>query len=127
MRILSAAIAASAVLAFAPATSFAEPVPVDYVRICDENGTTGEIYVPGTEDCENVHEGTALALALPTATIDPGKTYGINAGVGFYGGASAIGIGGAVKAGDGFTINGAVGVTMQNQTFGGNLGANFSW
>lgn len=129
MRILSAALAASALIALAPAQTMA--APVDYVRVCDAEGV-GYAYIPGTEECVDMRdlendEGVALSIALPHATVDEGKSFGLSVGVGTYGGDNAVGIGGAFKAGDGLTFNGAVGIGAQGGKLGGNLSTNFSW
>lgn len=127
--------------------------PVEYVRVCDAYGT-GFFYIPGTETCinpdtgetkkatesgtvtgeselaegvHNANEGVALSLALPNATIDPGKTFGAGINVGAFGGEAAVGVSGAFQAGDGLTLNGAVGVGLSRGNVGGRAGVNFSW
>lgn len=148
MRILLAA-AASAVIFCSPPT-YAAP---EYVRVCDVYGT-GWFYIPGTETCYNANtgetkkqspygtingesemleqvrdanEGVALSLALPTATVDTGKTFGAAVNFGTFNGESAIGVGGAIVATDGLTITGAVGVGLGRGTAGGRAGVNYSW
>lgn len=126
-----------------PVSSFAA---VEYVRVCAAQGT-GWNYIPGTETCVNQQtgetrrvtengtvegttdaiKGVALSLAMPTATIDPGKSFGAAVNVGTFGGASAIGVGAAFRATDGLTVNGAVGVGLDGGPVGGRAGVNFSW
>ena len=72
-------------------------------------------------------EGTAISLSLPEAVVEPGKTFGFGAKVGVYGGSTAFGVGAAVRAGDGLTVNGAVGVGTGSGEVGGSLGLNFAW
>ncbi|MGV3652569.1 MAG: YadA-like family protein [Devosia sp.] len=115
------------VLASAGAAVFpASAEPVDYVRVCDaEEGTA---YIPGSEDCTDLggSDGAAIALALPGATIDAGKTFGVGVNVGTFGGSTAIGVSGAFQAAEGLTFNGAVGLASGGAV-GGRAGANFSW
>jgi hypothetical protein len=148
MRLLFSAAVAAAVLCSSPAFS-----AVEYVRVCNAFGT-GWFYIPGTETCYNpntgetkkdsefgvingesemleqvrdANEGVALSLALPTATVDTGKTFGAAVNFGTFNGESAIGVGGAIVATDGLTITGAVGVGLGRGTAGGRAGVNFSW
>jgi len=127
--------------------------PVEYVRYCDAFGV-GFFYIPGTETClnaetgetrkvteagvvygeselaegvHNANEGVALSLALPNATVDPGKSFGAAINVGAFGGEAAVGVAGAFQAGDGLTFNGAVGVGLGRGNVGGRAGVNFSW
>jgi len=125
MRIhLAVALAATALLAH---PAFAEPV--EYVRVCDAEGT-GYMYVPGTEECvdpRQTNEGVAMSLALPGATIDPGKSFGAGVNLGTFNGESAVGFSGAFTNGEGLTFNGGVGVGLQQGTVGGRAGVNYSW
>ena len=72
-------------------------------------------------------EGVAMSFALPNATIDPGKSFGAAVNIGAFDGAVAVGIGGAIRATDGLTINGALGYGLGEGTLGGNAGMNISW
>lgn len=72
-------------------------------------------------------EGVAMTFALPKATIDPGKNFGAAFNVGAFDGAVAVGFGGAFRAGEGITVNGAVGYGLGQGTVGGNAGLNISW
>lgn len=148
-RVLTASFLAA--LFFVPITPAL--AQVSYVKICPTYGA-GWAYLPGSPTCYNVqtgetrtetgdgtvygqldmyaaidqaNEGVALSLALPTAVVDPGKTFGVSVNVGTFAGQSAIGVGAALKAGDGLTVNGAVGAGTQQGTVGGRLGANYSW
>jgi len=150
MRILLAAAISAAVFSASPAFS----QPVEYVRYCRVEGETGWFYSPGTETCVNantgetrkvteagvVHgetelleqardanEGVALSLALPTAIVDDGKTFGAAMNFGTFNGESAVGVAGAFEAADGLTISGAVGVGLGRGTAGGRAGINYSW
>ncbi|SFZ83381.1 Porin subfamily protein [Devosia enhydra] len=105
----------------------AQAEPVDYVRVCD--GDEGTAYIPGTDECTELGgsaDGAAIALALPGAVIDAGKTFGVGVNVGTFGGSTAIGLSGAFQASDGLTFNGAVGLASGGAV-GGRAGANFSW
>lgn len=126
---------------------------VDYVKVCDDFGAH-YIYIPGTSTCLNVdtgetrevtvdgtvsgsstlkqqadaaEAGAAVAISLPNATIDEGKTFGLSANYGAYGDAGALGVSGAFKAADGLTINAGAGVSTTGGTAGGRVGVNFSW
>lgn len=148
MRILIVAALGAAILGTSPASA-----AIEYVRVCDAYGV-GWFYIPGTETCYNVstgetrketefgtisgesevleqvrdaNEGVALSLALPTATVDAGKSFGAAVNFGTLNGESAIGVGGAFEATDGLTITGAVGVGLGRGTTGGRAGVNFSW
>ncbi len=148
MRILVAAALCAAIFGTSPASAAAE-----YVRVCDAFGT-GWFYIPGTETCYNAdtgetkkdtafgvvsgeskmleqvrdaNEGVALSLALPTATVDDGKTFGAAVSFGTFNGENAVGVGGAIEALDGLTFTGAVGVGLNRGTTGGRAGVNFSW
>ena len=69
----------------------------------------------------------ALSLALPAATVNAGKTFGAGIHYGTFQGQSAIGVGGAFKANDNLTFDGAFGVGLGQGTMGGRAGANVSW
>lgn len=126
---------------------------VEYVRICSSFGAQF-FYIPGTAIClnpntgetieikdgkevrgvsdlaegvNNANEGVALSLALPNATIDPGKSFGAAVNVGTFGGEAAVGVSGAFAAGEGLTFNGAIGVGLGHGNIGGRAGVNFSW
>jgi hypothetical protein len=146
MRIFLAAGAAIALLIMGT-PGYAEPL--EYVKVCDTYGK-GWFYIPGTEHCVQTEtgevrwetedgtqygtlesvtkasEGVAISLSLPGATIDAGKTFGLGLNVGTFGGESAVGIDGAIKAADGVTLNGGVGVGTQGDV-GGRAGVNLSW
>jgi len=142
---LSAVVAASSLPA--------QAAPVEYVRVCSAFGT-GYFYIPGTDTCVNVNtgetrrntvdgvvtgvtqqqqqiqrntEGVAMSFALPKATVDPGKSFGAALNIGTFDGAVAVGIGGAFRAGEGVTFNGAIGYGLGEGTLGGNAGVNVSW
>lgn len=148
MRILLAVAASAAIFCSTPTYA-----AVEYVRVCPLYGA-GWFYIPGTETCYNANtgetkkqspdgtvngeskmleqvrdanEGVALSLALPTATVDEGKTFGAAVNFGTFNGESAVGIGGAIEALDGLTFTGAVGVGLNRGTAGGRAGLNFSW
>lgn len=72
-------------------------------------------------------EGVALSLALPNATVDPGKTFGAAVNVGAFDGQVAVGVGGAFRPTDGVTLNGAVGYGLSQGSVGGRAGVNLSW
>lgn len=148
MRILFTVAAVAALLSASPA--FAAPASV---LVCGLYGA-GWFYIPDTATCVNANtgetrkqsaegtvfgetemlkqvrdanEGVALSLALPTATVDEGKTFGAAVNFGTFNGESAVGIGGAIEALDGLTFTGAVGVGLNRGTAGGRAGLNFSW
>lgn len=127
--------------------------PVEYVRVCDAFGT-GFFYIPGTETCVNpdtgetrkdsengviygqtevakeaqeATEGVAIGIAMSNATVDAGKTFGAAANIGTYGGEVALGLSAAIKATEGLTFNGAVGVGLGGGNVAGRGGVNFSW
>lgn len=147
-RILIASLLAGAsVMATTSFPTYASPV--QYVKVCDLYGA-GWFYIPGTDKCvkpdtgevrwqsedgtqystiksiEKTDEGVALSLSLPGATIDAGKTFGVGVNFGTFGGQTAVGVSGAVKAMDGLTLNAAAGVGSQGDA-GGRAGVNFSW
>lgn len=131
--------------------------PVEYVRVCDQYGVgwifipgtnvcanpnTGETreetefgtaygllqtQQEAAENHKKALEGVALSLALPNASIDPGKSFGAAVNVGTFGGEGAIGFAGAFRAAEGLTVNGAVGAGFSGNTVGGRAGVNFSW
>jgi hypothetical protein len=72
-------------------------------------------------------EGVAMGFALPKATVDPGKSFGAAFNIGAFDGAVAVGVGGAFRAGEGVTFNGALGYGLGEGTLGGNAGVNVSW
>jgi hypothetical protein len=144
---------AAGVIAIASSAAWPAQAAVEYVRVCSVFGT-GWFYIPGTAKCINpstgvikeqtatgdvtsdselrkdvlaAKEGVALSLALPTATVEPGKTFGAAFNVGTFGGDMAIGVGGAVRAADGLTFTGAIGVGLSQGNVGGRGGVNFSW
>ncbi len=148
MRMLLTAAVTAIILGASP--TFAA---IEYVRVCSVFGT-GWFYIPGTETCYNpdtgetkrntefgtisgesemleqvrdANEGVALSLSLPTATVDPGKTFGASVNFGTFNGESAVGLGGAIQALDGLTFTGAVGFGLNRGTSGGRAGVNFSW
>lgn len=125
---------------------------VEYVKICTSYGE-GWAYIPGTPVCYNIqtgetreqtddgvvygqlplansaeaNEGVAVSTALPNATVDPGKTFGIAVNFGTFEGESALGLGAAMQVGGGLTLNGAIGAGTTHGTVAGRVGANFSW
>lgn len=148
MRLLFIAAAVAALFSASPASA-----AVEYVKVCALYGT-GWFYIPGTDTCVNANtgetrkqsaegtvfgeselakqakdanEGVALSLALPTATIDAGNSFGAAVNFGTFNGESAIGVGGAFASGGGLTFNGAVGLGLGRGTVGGRAGVNFSW
>jgi len=127
-RLIGLAVAACACLA--GGHSFA--APVEYVKICASQGP-GFYYDPGSDTCVDAtagvkaEEGVALSLATPAATIGAGKTFGASVHVGTFEGQSALGVGGAFKANDDVTVDGAFGVGLSQGTMGGRAGVNVSW
>ena len=144
-------LAAVATVMLLATPAFADPV--EYVRVCDAFGT-GFFYIPGTETCVNpdtgetrrdsengvvygqtevakeaqqATEGVAIGIAMSNATVDAGKTFGAAANIGTYGGEVALGLSAAIKASDGLTFNGAVGVGLGGGNVAGRGGVNFSW
>jgi len=125
---------------------------VNYVKVCEVYGE-GWAFIPGTPVCYNVetgetreqtddgivygqlplassaeaNEGVAISMALPTAIVDPGKTFGIAVNFGTFEGESALGLGAAMQVGGGLTLNGAIGAGTTHGTLAGRVGANFSW
>jgi hypothetical protein len=79
------------------------------------------------EAAKKANEGVALSIALPTATVDPGKTFGAAINFGTFNGESAVGVGGAIQPLDGLTINGSFGMGLSGATAGGRAGINYSW
>lgn len=138
--------------AAAIATTFPSVLPaeaaVNYVRICDSLGPAWYLD-PGTDTCINAdsgetqnidggdkglthvtgqaYEGIAISLATPNATVDPGKTFGVNVNVGTYEGTAAIGVGAAISSGTGFTFNTSFGVGLKYGTAAGHIGISQSW
>jgi hypothetical protein len=127
----------------------AQAAPVEYVRVCDAYGPD-YFYSPGTDTCVNAQtgetrratadglesdstdarklasEGTALALSMPNATVDSGKTFGAAMNIGTFDGEFAVGVSGAMQVGNGLTFNSAVGLGSQGSV-AGRAGLNFSW
>jgi hypothetical protein len=117
--------------AFAPTAALA--MPVQYVRICPDQGPSF-FYLPGTTTCVNVQddnnkalEGTAIGLAIPSPQVDSGHNYAIGGNVGTFQGQTAIGIGAAVKANDNLTFSAGAGYGLGQGTIGGKAGFNLSW
>lgn len=79
------------------------------------------------DKADDALDGVALSLALPNPTVDPGKTFGAAVGIGTFAGSTAIGVGGAFKAGEGLTVSGAIGASVDGSPVGGRAGVNFSW
>ncbi len=127
--------------------------PVEYTKICSIGDVVGFI-VPGTDTCldpmtgktaiatssgaayglspmamsiDRSLEGVAIVTALPTAIIEPGKTYAIAVDLGTFDVYDAIGFGAAVKLNDNFQLNAAVGAGFTGHTGAARIGANFSW
>ena len=128
--------------------------PVEYTKICSIGDVVGFI-VPGTDACldpmtgktaiatsgggaayglspmamsiDRSLEGVAIATAMPTAIIEPGKTYAIAVDFGTFDVYDAIGFGAAVKLNDNFQLNAAVGAGFTGHTGAARIGANFSW
>jgi hypothetical protein len=145
-RLLLAAAATVAGCSLAP--QFAQAEPSQYVRVCDVFGK-GWLFDPGSETCVNVesgvtrasdgsetglidavgsaYEGIAVSLAIPNATVDPGKTFGVNVNVGVYQGTTAIGLGAAISTGTGLTFNGAIGFGLEYGSAAAHLGLSQSW
>lgn len=123
----------------------------DYVRYCHALGFKW-YYIPGTETCVNpdtgevreddgsparegglleqirdANEGVALSLAMPTATVDAGKTFGAAMNFGTFNGEIAVGIGGAISAADGLTITTSIGAGLNRGTAGARAGINYAW
>jgi len=128
-------------------------VAVEYTKICSIGDFVG-FYVPGTDTCfdpmtgkteivtssgvayglspmamsiDRALEGVAITTALPTAIIEPGKTYAIAVDLGTFDVYNAIGFGAAVKLNDNFQLNAAVGAGFTGRTGAARIGANFSW
>lgn len=126
---------------------------IEYVKICSTYGPEF-IYIPGTDICMNVDTGetitpsgdgpvhgettlkqqaedaaagAAVAISMPNATVDEGKTFGLSTNYGVYGDSSALGISGAFKPADGLTINAGAGFSTAGGPAGGRVGVNFSW
>lgn len=111
------------------ATQPAFAAPVEYVRVCTDEGA-GYYYVPGTDTCVNplaTDEGVAISLALPNATIEAGKQFGAGVNIGTFNGETAIGLSGAFAPADGITLNGGVGFGLSHDTVAGRAGINVSW
>jgi hypothetical protein len=72
-------------------------------------------------------EGVAVATALPTAVVMPGKTFAIAGNWGNFEANNAVAFGAAMKLSDNFQINAAVGVGFSGQTSATRVGVNFSW
>jgi hypothetical protein len=127
--------------------------PVEYVRVCDIYGV-GWYYIPGTATCFNVatgetreetengtahgqsgsaaqvqqlFEGVALGLALPTPVVAPGDRFAISASWGQFEGSHALGFGAALRLGDGVTLNASVGVGLGQGTVGSSIGIDINW
>lgn len=127
--------------------------PVEYTRVCSVGDVTGLI-VPGTDTCldpltgktavntssgvayslspmamsvDRALEGVAINTAMPTAIIEPGKTYAIAVDVGAFDAYQAVGFGAAMRLNDSFQINAAVGAGFTGHTGAARIGANFSW
>ncbi len=132
------------------ATTTAMAVPVNYVRTCDQFGA-GFLVLPGTDTCLNpdtgvtavntetgvvfgqsqivskAYEGVALGIAMQSARIEPGKTFGANMNLGTFEGESAFGFGGALQLSDGVSVDATVGLGLNNGGNAGRVGVNFSW
>jgi hypothetical protein len=137
-------------LIFASSSASAQ---VEYTRICTVAGQ-GYFYVPGSDVCLNPMtgktwqatvngavtgnspmlmsidrslEGVAMDAALPTAIIEPGKTFAIAGDLGTFDAYYAAGFGAAVRLNENFQLNAAVGAGFTGHTGVARIGANFSW
>lgn len=129
MKAISLLLAAATLTLAAQTPALAEPEPVEYVVVCSAEGD-GYAYAPGTEDCVDMSgnsEGIALAIAMPTAFVEPGKSFGVAVGLGLYNGSTALGLAGAFQAADDLTINGSFGVSVEEGDMAGQLGMSYAW
>jgi len=140
-------------LVFAANPALADPVAVEYTRVCTIAGQ-GYFYVPGTDVCLNpmtgktyqkteegvvvgsspmlmsidrALEGVAIDAALPTAIIEPGKTFAIAGDLATFDAYNAGGFAAAVKLNENLQLNAAVGVGFTGHAGVARIGANFSW
>lgn len=126
---------------------------VDYVRECTLFGA-GWYYAPGTAVCVNAdtgetrettsdgvvsgetellhdvrsaREGVALGIAMQNASVDTGKSFGAAINWGVYEGEAAIAASGAVRIGDGLTVNGTLGFGLGEHNVAARAGVNYAW
>jgi hypothetical protein len=127
--------------------------PVEYVRVCDAYGD-GYFYIPGAETCTDPRTGVlltetadgtvrsrsrvraavdkalervAVTAALPTARIESGHSVAIAGDVATFEGYEAMGLGFAVRGGDGVQINASAGYGFQEGQVAGRIGLNYSF
>ncbi|WP_235935900.1 porin [Devosia aurantiaca] len=79
------------------------------------------------EDAQRALEGVAVALAMPTARVASGKTYGAAFNLAVFEGKVAVGAGAAMKIDDTFSLDGAAAIGLQHGTVGVKLGLTGRW
>jgi Porin subfamily len=169
--IYSAIFRASAISVCIFSSTVVSATPLLYVHICSLYGA-GFFYIPGTDRCLNADtgeirfasadgtqytesdlrrnvdralEGVAIATALPTAIIEPGKTFAIAGSWGNYNssqwgafgdykpagfsasGFNAIGTAGAMRINQQLQLNAAVAVGLSGKAAASRVGFNYSW
>lgn len=78
-------------------------------------------------DAHQALEGVAIATAMPTAIIEPGKTFAVAVDFGAFDAYQAVGFGAAIRLTNNFQLNAAVGAGFSGHTGAARVGANFSW
>jgi hypothetical protein len=76
---------------------------------------------------EKAIRGIAISNAMQVFLPDPGKSFRINLGGGFYGGAQAIGFTGAGRISDDTAVYFGVGRDSNAKEVGGKVGVSFQW
>lgn len=130
---------------------------VEYLRVCTQMGAgwfsvpgtdscinvaTGQLSepIPGrarvsleqqVTNAESVSqraiESVAVALAMPKASVDPGKTFGTALSIGVYEGKAAVGLGAAVLLDQTLNLNAAAAYGLEFGTTAASIGIAVKW
>jgi autotransporter adhesin len=76
---------------------------------------------------EKAHRGIAIANAMEVFLPDPGKSFRLNIGGGYYGNQGAIGLTGAGRITEDTSIYIGVGSDVNGEEVGGKVGVSFQW
>jgi autotransporter adhesin len=76
---------------------------------------------------EKAHRGIAIANAMEVFLPDPGKSFRLNIGGGYYGNQGAVGLTGAGRITEDTSIYIGVGSDVDGEEVGGKIGVSFQW
>ena len=72
-------------------------------------------------------EGVAVAIAMGGIAIPQGKDFAVSANMGFYDSRQAFAAQSAIRLDETFTLNGGVGIGLNNNKVGGRIGVTAAW